>query len=118
MTEYAVLLPGNESQWAQASAEDRAEMYGRHMKFAELLAARGHQVTGGNELQPSSTARTVTGSLDQVSVTDGPYAETTEQLTGFYTVKTDDLDDLLKICGILAEGGAKVEVRETVDHTA
>ena len=118
MTEYAILLPGDESTWARASAEERAEMYAKHMKFAELLAARGHQVTGGNELQPSSTARTVSGSLDQVSVTEGPYAETTEQLTGFYTVKTDDLDDLLKICGILAEGGGKVEVRATVDHTA
>ena len=118
MTEYAVLLPGDESTWAQATAEERAEMYAKHMKFAELLAARGHQVTGGNELTPSSTARTVTGSLDQVSVTEGPYAETTEQLTGFYTVKTDNLDDLLNICGILAEGGGKVEVRATVDHTA
>jgi hypothetical protein len=116
MTEYAVLLPGNESTWAQATAEQQAEMYQRHLKFAELLAARGHQVTGGNELQPSSTARTVTGSLDQVSVTEGPYAETTEQLTGFYTVVSDDLDDLLKVCGILAEGGGKVEVRATVVH--
>jgi hypothetical protein len=116
MTEYAVLLPGDESTWAQATAEQRAEMYQRHMKFAELLEARGHPVTGGNELQPSSTARTVTGSLDQVSVSDGPYAETTEQLTGFYTVKSDDLDDLLKVCGILAEGGGKVEVRATVVH--
>lgn len=116
MTEYAILLPGDENAWATATAEQRAEMYGKHMKFAELLASRGHQVTGGNELQPSSTARTVTGALDQVSVTEGPYAESTEQLTGFYTVKTDDLDDLLKICGILAEGGGKVEVRATVEH--
>jgi hypothetical protein len=116
MTEYAVLLPGNESMISQASAEDRAEMYERHMKFAELLAARGHQVTGGNELQASTTARTVTGALDAIAVTEGPYAETTEQLTGFYTVKTDDLDDLLKICGLLAQGGASVEVRPTVDH--
>ncbi|MCW2784365.1 MAG: transcription initiation protein [Marmoricola sp.] len=116
MTEYAVLLPGDESKWTAASAEQQAEMYQRHMKFAELLAARGHQITGGNELQASSTARTVTGSLDEVAVTDGPYAEAAEQLTGFYTVVTDDLDDLLKVCGVLAEGGAKVEVRATVVH--
>jgi len=118
MTEYAVLLPGDESMWAQATAEQQAEMFARHMKFTELLEARGHQVTGGNELQPSNTARTVTGSLDQVTITEGPYAETAEQLGGFYTVRTDDLDDLLKVCGILAEGGAKVEVRATVDHSA
>lgn len=117
MTEYAVLLPGDESVWASATAEERAEVFERHMKFTQLLAERGHQVTGGNELQPSNTARTVTGSLDQVSVTEGPYAESIEQLSGFYTVQSDDLDDLLKICGILAEGGGKVEVRATVDHS-
>ncbi|MCX6396568.1 MAG: YciI family protein [Propionibacteriales bacterium] len=117
MTEYAVLLPGDETRWAQATPEQQAEMFGRHMKFAELLEARGHQVVGGNELQPSSTARTVTGTLDNVSITDGPYAESAEQLGGYYIVKTDNLDDLLQVCGILADGDASVEVRPTVDHS-
>ena len=116
MTEYAILLPGDEAAWAQAAPEQQAGMFERHMTFSELLEARGHQVTGGQELQHSSTARTVTGSLDQVTVTEGPYAESAEQIGGFYTVVTDDLDDLLKVCGILAEGGAKVEVRPTVHH--
>jgi hypothetical protein len=118
MTTYAVLLPGDESTWATATDEQRAAMYEKHNRFAELLAERGHKVTGGAELTNSATGKIVSGSLDSVTVTDGPYAETTEQLTGFYTVETDDLDDLLKVCGILAEGGAKVEVRATVDHTA
>jgi len=117
MTEYAILLPGDESVWAQATAEQRAAMYERHMKFAELLAQRGHKVTAGNELTASSGAHVVRGSLDQVSITAGPYAETAEQLTGFYVVDTDDLDDLLKVAGILAEGGGSVEVRECVDHS-
>lgn len=117
MTEYAILLPLDPSVQASATPEQQAEMGMRHMRFAELLAARGHQVTGGNELQGSATARTVTGALDAVSVTDGPYAEAAEQLAGFYTVVTDDLDDLLKVCGLLAEGGRKVEVRATVDHS-
>ena len=57
------------------------------------------------------------GTLDQVSVTDGPYAETVEQLTGFYLVETDDLDDLLSICGVISEGDP-VEVRACLapDH--
>jgi hypothetical protein len=117
MTEYAILLPLEPGTQADATPEQQAEMGTRHMKFAELLAARGHQITGGNELQGSATARTVTGSLDQVAVSDGPYAEATEQLAGFYTVKSDDLDDLLQVCGLLAEGGRKVEVRATVDHS-
>ncbi|MFL6159979.1 MAG: YciI family protein [Marmoricola sp.] len=116
MTEYAILLPGDETAWENGDAEYRADMYTKHLKFAELLAARGHQVTGGNQLQASAGAHLVKGALDQVSVTEGPFAETAEQLTGFYTVKTDDLQDLLKVCGILAEGGRTVEVRATVDH--
>ena len=44
-------------------------------------------------------------------VTDGPYAETVEQLTGFYLVESDDLDDLVDVCGILAATGDTVEVR-------
>jgi hypothetical protein len=118
MTEYAVLLPGDESTWASASAEQRAAMYDKHRRFSELLAERGHKATGGAELTPSAGARVVSGALDNISVTDGPYAETTEQLTGFYLVDTDDLDDLLNIVGILAEGGGRVEVRACVDHAA
>jgi hypothetical protein len=117
MTTYAILLPGDESTWANAPAEQRAAMYEKHNRFAELLAERGHKVTGGAELTHSSTGKIVSGSLDSVSITDGPYAETTEQLTGFYTVETDDLEDLLNVVGILAEG-ARVEVRACVDHSA
>ena len=56
----------------------------------------------------------VRGTLDQVSVTDGPFAETVEQLTGFYLVESDDLDDLLSICGVVSEGDA-IEVRACLD---
>jgi hypothetical protein len=118
MTTYAVLLPGDESIWATASAEQRAAMYEKHSRFAELLAERGHKMTGGAELTSSNTGRIVSGSLDSVTVTDGPYAETTEQLTGFYTVDTDDLEDLLNIVGILAEDGGRVEVRACVDQSS
>src|SRR3954449_5382385 len=113
MTIYAVLLPGDESTWATATAEQRAAMYDKHNRFAELLAERGHKVTAGAELTNSGTGKIVSGSLDSVTVTDGPYAETTEQLTGFYTVESEDLEDLLNVVGILAEGG-RVEVRACV----
>ena len=97
MTEYVVLLPGDEGRWEGASAEERAAVYGQHQEFARVLAERGHKVTGGAELT---------------------HAETAEQLTGFYVVETDDLDDLLQICGILAGAdGAPVEVRAAVDHS-
>jgi hypothetical protein len=113
-TTYAVLFPGDEKTWAEVSPEERARVYGLHGEFARLLDERGHRVTGGAELAHSSEAKVVRGTLDQVSVTDGPYAETVEQLTGFYLVETDDLDDLLNICGVLSEGDP-IEVRACLE---
>ena len=97
MTEYAILLPGDESRWAAATDEQRAEAYARHGEFAAALAARGHTITGGAELTHSKDAKVVRGDAGNVTVTDGPYAETVEQLTGFYVVRTDDVDDLLDL---------------------
>jgi hypothetical protein len=118
MTQYFVLLPGDESRYASASDQERADLHVAHTEFAQLLAERGHKMTGGAQLTPSSQARVVRGvGVDQVSVTEGPYAESTEQAGGFYTVETDDLDDLLKICGRLTASplhGA-VEVRPIIE---
>ena len=117
MTEYAVLLPGDENVWENASEEDRAAMYAKHGEFARQLAERGHKVTGGAELTHSRNAKLVRRSGSGITVTDGPYAETVEQLGGFYLVETDDLDDLLEVCGILAGADVPVEVRAAVDHS-
>jgi hypothetical protein len=114
MTEYAILLPGDESRWAAATDEQRTATYARHGEFAAALAARGHTITGGAELTHSKDAKVVRGDAGNVTVTDGPYAETVEQLTGFYVVRTDDLDDLLDVCQILADGDGAVEVRACV----
>ena len=111
MTTYAILLPGVEDHWATASAEERARVYAEHGRFSETLGARGHKVVGGAELAPSREARTVRPGADGPVVTDGPYAETAEQLTGFYLVESTDLDDLLDVCGILAAIGDSLEVR-------
>jgi hypothetical protein len=77
-------------------------------------------MTGGAELAHSREAKVVrsSGSSDdsetpEFTVTDGPYAETTEQLTGFYLVETDDLDDLLDVIATtLGRAERAVEVRE------
>ena len=114
MTTYVVLLPGDENSWESASAEHRSAMYAKHGEFARVLAERGHTVTGGAELTHSRDARVVRRSGDGITVTEGPYAETVEQLTGYYVVDTDDLDDLLEVCGILADAEGAVEVRAAV----
>ncbi len=117
MTRYVVLLPGDEGVWERATAEEQAAVYARHEEFARLLEKRGHTIVGGAELTHSRSARVVRRGADgRLTVTEGPYAETVEQLTGFYLVDSDDVDDLMDACGILADAEG-VEVRAAVDHS-
>jgi hypothetical protein len=119
MTTYVVLLPGDETAWENASPEEQAAVFAKHEEFSQALAARGHIVTGGEELTHSRTTKKVARGTDgSLLITDGPYAETVEQLSGFYVVESDDLDDLVQVAAILAEpGSAPVEVRAAVDHS-
>jgi hypothetical protein len=114
MTSYVVLLPGDESAWENASDEHKQEVYGHHREFARLLAERGHKQTGGAELAPSREARVLrTDASGAQTVTQGPYAETAEQLTGFYMIESDDLDDLIECCQVLGRGEGVIEIRPT-----
>ena len=117
MTEYIVLIPDNEARWAAADAKEKERVYGLHREFAEALAQRGHKVTGGAELVPSSQARTVRRDGSGLQVTEGPYAESVEQLSGFYVVESDDFDDLVQCAGILVDDESPIEVRACVDHS-
>ena len=113
MTTYVVLLPGDEDLWEAATPEHRAGVYDKHAEFSKALADRGHQVVGGAELAHSKAAKQVRkDAAGGVVVTDGPYAETVEQLTGFYLIESDDLEDLLDACSIVADVESSVEVRE------
>ena len=119
MTEYIVLLLGTaerEQQWGSVSEQERKDMFAEHDRFGRELAARGHTITGGAELHPSSEARTIRPGGTVVS--EGPYAETSELVGGYYVVESSDLDDLVECCKILAATGEAVEVRRTVDHSA
>ena len=111
MAKYVVLIPGNEDTWEATPQEDKEQVYNAHMEFAKLLAERGHSFVEGAELVRSDQARIVRGSVDDVSVTDGPYAEAAEQLTGFYVIDTDDLDDLLRCVGRICSAEGRLEVR-------
>lgn len=117
MTTYALLLPQDESRWDTATAEERAAGYEIHGKFAALLAERGHTMTGGAELQHSRRSTLVSRTPDGVAVTEGPFAESAEQVAGFYLVESDDFDDLVDCCKTLAATEPNIEIRPTVEHT-
>jgi hypothetical protein len=98
--------------WTSMSVEERQAGYAEYGRFSQQLAERGHKVIGGAELKSSSEARTVhPGTL---AITEGPYIESSEQVGGFFQIETDDLDDLLECCKIIAGLGDAVQVVPTV----
>lgn len=114
MTEYVVLISGDDARWWDQMTEEEAKQgYAEHGRFSEELERRGHKIIGGAELHRSSETRTIPAGGG--AVTEGPYAETAEQVGGFYQVESDDLDDLLDVCQILAKTGDVIEVRRCVD---
>lgn len=66
------------------------------MAYSQSLAESGH-LLGGEALEPVNTATTVRVRDGKVAVTDGPFAETKEQLAGFYYIDARDLDDAIRI---------------------
>lgn len=81
------------------------------LEYSESVAASGRMLAA-EALEPVATATTVRVRGGEASVTDGPFAETKEQLAGFYLVDANDLDEALRIAaGIPAARVGSVEVR-------
>lgn len=113
MTEYVVLIVGDPDRWwTTMDAEQRAAGYAEYTRFDEELTRRGHTVTGGAELHGMADAKRIAPGGGPVL--DGPFAEATEQVGGFYQIQTEDLDDLLDCCRIIAALGDGIQVRRVV----
>lgn len=109
MDRYLVLLNGNESTWGAMTPEQMETAFADHGRFQRQLTERGHRLVVTAPLAPSSEA--VSFRPGATTATDGPFAETSEQITGFYLVETGDRDGLLELVGILSGHGEGVEVR-------
>ena len=94
--EYALLIYGDEKSWEAASEDQRRETYAEHERFMKMLQDRG-AIRGGAELASTSAATTVRHRGDEVSVTDGPYAETAEQFGGFYLIEAADVAEAIEL---------------------
>jgi hypothetical protein len=108
---YLCLIYDDESMWSKMSKEESGKFMAGYDAFTKDIKTSGHYV-GGNPLQPTSTATTVRVRNGKVSTTDGPYAETKEQLGGYYLVEAKDLNDAIQVAARIpgARNGA-IEVR-------
>jgi hypothetical protein len=114
---YMLLLIGDEDQWQNLSEDELGEAlkayedYGRQVDDAGVFVA-------GEGLQPSGTATTLRVVDGERMLTDGPFAETKEQLGGFYVLDCKDLDEALdwaEKCPAAAVGGT-IEIRPVMDY--
>ena len=108
---YLLLIYVREADWANLSEEEGGKIFGEYMTFTEDIRASG-QSLGGEPLQPTATASTVRVRDGKTLVTDGPFAETREQLGGYYLIDVPDLDEAIRIAArIPGARSGSVEVR-------
>jgi hypothetical protein len=93
---YLCLIYENEKAWADLPQAESDAMMGEYFAFTDGFTKSGH-VLGGNALQPTHTATTVRVRNGKISTTDGPFAETREQLGGYYLVEAKDLNEAIQI---------------------
>jgi hypothetical protein len=111
--QYALLIYTNETADSQASQQEQEATMVAYTAFGEQFK---EQITGGEALLPTSSATTVRLREGQTLTTDGPFAETKEQLGGFYLVKADNLDDAIKIAArIPGAAYGSIEVRPVME---
>ena len=91
----ALLIYDDQHAWGKLDDATRGAIYEEYGKFAAGLTEKD-QMRGGEELQPTTTATTVRLNDGKVLTTDGPYAETKEQLGGFFLIECDSLDEALE----------------------
>ena len=94
--QYLLLIYDTEKIWADMPKHEAEKMFGEYMQFTADIKASGNY-RAGDALQAVSTATTVRVRNGKMSITDGPFAETKEQLGGYYLIEAKDLDEATKI---------------------
>ena len=92
--QYLLLIYGNEAGMQAASKEQIGQMSAAYAAYTQAMAQAG-VIQGGNRLRPTSEATTVRVSGGKTQVLDGPYADTKEQLGGYFLIEAPDLDAAL-----------------------
>ena len=112
---YLLLIYDEERTWGTLSPADQQAMMAEYRKFTEEVKASG-QYVGGSQLHPVSAASSVRVRDGKRLVTDGPFAETREQLGGYFLIEASDLDEAIGIASRIpgAQTGV-VEIRPVME---
>jgi hypothetical protein len=108
---YLLLIYRSDAVYAHLTADDRKKMTAEYGAFTQSIIQSGH-FKAGDGLQPVSTATTVRVRDGKTMLTDGPFAETREQLGGYYLIDAKDLDAAIAIAArIPGARDGSIEVR-------
>ena len=91
---YILLIYGDERRWQTMAQADMQRIYEDHKAYGEALTKAG-VIRGGAELKPVTTATSVRFTGGKPTTVDGPFAETKEQLGGYYVIDVDNLEQAL-----------------------
>ncbi|HET8837299.1 MAG TPA: YciI family protein [Gemmatimonadales bacterium] len=112
---YLCLIYDDEKKLETMPQGESDKFMGEYFAFTEDIRKSGHMIHG-EALQPVHTATTVRLRNGKLSTTDGPFAETKEQLGGFYLIEAKDLNEALQVAArIPSVRIGSVEVRPVVD---
>lgn len=108
---YLCLIYEAEADWLQRSEAAQQAILGEYFAFTERVEKQG-KLVGGEALMPTESATTVRVRQGKTLITDGPFAETKEQLGGYYLLECKDLDEAIALASqIPSSRNGSIEVR-------
>ncbi len=114
--QYLLMIYDVEKQWADMPADQRTKMFAEYGEFTKSIKDSGHYIAG-DALQPTHTATTVRVRNGKAAMTDGPFAETREQLGGYYLINAKDLDEATKLAARIPSARiGSIEVRPIMKY--
>ena len=112
---YMCLIYDEEKKIEGMSKAEADQFMGEYFAFTDDIKKKGHYI-GGEALQPIQSATTVRVRNGKISTTDGPFAETKEQLGGFYLIDARDLNDAIQVASKIPSARlGTIEVRPVVE---
>jgi len=96
--QYLLTLYSDETGWNKMTPEQQKQGYAAYMSYTEALKSAGAYV-GSNRLRPTATATTLRTTNGKTQVLDGPYADSKEQLGGYFLIDVPDLDAAISWAG-------------------